>query len=74
VTTTDGHSEAVVWGLGVGGNNRLTAFDGDTGAVIFNGGAAGDAMTAMSQWITPIAARGRIYVAADNNVYAFTMQ
>ncbi len=74
VTTTDGHAEAIVWGLGATSSNRLMAFDGDTGAVIFNGGAAGDVMTATSKWITPIVARGRIYVAADNNVYAFTMQ
>jgi hypothetical protein len=70
VTTTDGQSEAVVWSLG----SRLVGFDGDTGAVIFNGGVAGDAVTAMSKFVTPIAARGRIFVATNSAVHAFTMQ
>jgi len=70
VTTTDGQSEAIVWSLG----SRLMAFDGDTGAVIFNGGVAGDALTAMSKFVTPIAARGRIFVATNSAVHAFTMQ
>jgi hypothetical protein len=48
-------------------------FDGDTGAVIFNG-TGQNAIANLSRWITPIAARGRIYVAADSNVYAFTVQ
>jgi len=70
VTTTDGQAEAVVWGLGT----RLMGFDGDTGAVIFNGGAATDALTAISNFVTPIAARGRIFVATNTAVHAFTMQ
>jgi hypothetical protein len=70
VTTTDGHAEAVVWGLG----GRLTGFDGDTGTVIFNGGGAGDMLTGISKFVTPIAAKGRIFVATNSNVYAFTMQ
>jgi hypothetical protein len=70
VTTTDGTNEAIVWSLG----SRLMAFDGDTGAVVFNGGAAGDAPTAMSKFVTPIAVRGRIFVATNSAVHAFTMQ
>jgi hypothetical protein len=49
-------------------------FDGDTGAVIFNGSGAQNSVAGLSRWVTPMAARGRIYVAADSNVYAFTMQ
>ena len=74
VTTTDGHADAVVWTLATGGTTRLLAFDGDTGAPVFNGGAAGDAMMSASRFVTPIAAGGRIFVAADSAVHAFTMQ
>jgi hypothetical protein len=70
VTTTDGQAEAVVWGLGT----KLMGFDGDTGAVVFNGGPASDNLTAISQWVTPIAARGRIFVATNSAVHAFTTQ
>jgi len=71
VTTTDGRSDPIVWTLS---GNNLRGYDGDTGAVVFNGGAAGDSVTALAQFVTPIAARGRIFVASNSNVYAFTMQ
>jgi hypothetical protein len=74
VTTTDGRADAVVWTLSAGGTTRLLGFDGDTGAPIFDGGGAGDAMMTASRFITPIAAKGRIFVAADAAVHAFTMQ
>jgi outer membrane protein assembly factor BamB len=70
VTSTDGRTDAIVWAVGTG---ALMGFDGDTGAVIFNG-TGQNAIMNLSRWITPIAARGRIYVAADSNVYAFTVQ
>jgi len=74
VTTTDGHADAVVWTLSTGGSTRLLGFDGDTGAQIFNGGGPGDAMTATSKFVTPIVVSGRIFVATDSAVHAFTMQ
>ena len=70
VTTTDGHAEAIVWSLG---GTRLRGFDGDTGAVVFNGGGAMDTVGNISKFITPIAARGRIYVASDSAVSSFVM-
>jgi hypothetical protein len=70
-TTTDGTAEAVVWAVGAEGDNRLHGFDGDTGAVVFAGGGAGDVMTSSRRFITPIVAKGRIFVAADNQLYAF---
>ncbi len=70
VTTTDGTNEAIVWALGSDGDNRLHGFDGDTGAVIFDGGAA--TFSPSRRFNTPIAAKGRIYWAADGAVYAFT--
>ena len=70
VTTTDGQNSPIVWSLGRG----LMGFDGDTGAGIFNGTTGNDTLTAISKFVTPIAARGRIYVATNSNVHAFAMQ
>ena len=74
VTTPDGKSDMIVWGLGAGGDGRLHGFDGDTGAVVFNGGGAMDGMSAIQGNETAIAAKGRMFVAAQNAVYAFTTQ
>jgi hypothetical protein len=70
-TTTDGTSEPIVWAVGAESDQRLHGYDGDTGAVIFNGGGAFDAMASTSRFITPIVAKGRIFVAADGRLYAF---
>src|ERR1017187_9725175 len=40
VTSTDGTNNAIVWGIGSEGNQRLQGFNGDTGAIVFNGGGA----------------------------------
>jgi len=71
-TTTDGTTNPIVWAVGAEGDNRLHGYDGDTGAVVFAGGGAGDAMASTSRFITPIVARGRIFVAANGQLYAFT--
>ena len=55
------------------GDQRLHAYDGDTGAVIYAGGGANELVTGTRQWNTGIAARGRIYFGADNKVYAFRL-
>jgi hypothetical protein len=34
VTTTDGHSDPIVWILGAEGDNRLYGFRGDTGEAV----------------------------------------
>jgi hypothetical protein len=73
VTSIDGTTEAIVWGLGAEGDGRLHAFDGDTGEVLFDGGGAGDAIKGNIQhMVTPIAAKGRIFVGGDKGVFAFT--
>ncbi len=41
---------------------------------VFNGGAAGDQMGSVQGFNSAIAARGRIFVAGNAAVYAFTMQ
>jgi hypothetical protein len=73
VTSTDGTNNAVVWGIGCEGDQRLHGFDGDTGALVFAGGGASELMAGTRHINTGIAARGRIYVGNDNKVYAFTV-
>jgi outer membrane protein assembly factor BamB len=63
-------SDSMVWIVGT--DNRLYALDGDTGKTVFSGGAATDAMSSVQKFETPIVANGRVFVAADNRVYAFT--
>jgi len=74
VTTTDDQSNAIVWTVGAAGDNRLHGFDGDTGQVVFGGGGPGDAMTSVRKFQTPIVAKGRIFVAGDSALFAFTTQ
>jgi len=71
VTSTDGTNNMIVWGIGTEGDQRLHALDGVTGEEIFNGGGANELMAGTHRFCTGIAARGRIFVATDNKVYAF---
>jgi hypothetical protein len=73
VTTTDGTNNTIVWvvGTSTSGDQRLHGYNGDTGAVVYAGGGANELMTGTRQWNTGMVARGRIYFAADNKVYAF---
>jgi hypothetical protein len=73
VTSTDGTNNAIVWGIGSEGDQRLHGFDGDTGAPVFSGGGANELMAGTRRFNTGIAARGRLYVANDNRVYAFNV-
>ena len=67
VTTTDGHSNPIVWIVGAEGDNRLHGFRGDTGEPIFTG----EAMSGLHHFQTLIASQDRLYVGADGRVYAF---
>ena len=71
VTSIDGTNNVIVWVAGAEGDQRLHGYDGDTGAVIFAGGGPNELMTGTRRFNTGIVARGRIYYAADNRVYAF---
>ncbi len=71
VTSTDGTNNVIVWGIGSESSQRLYGFDGDTGTNIFTGGGANELMANTRRFNTAIVARGRIYVANDNKVYAF---
>ncbi len=72
VTTTDGASDPIVWSVGAESSNRLYAFNGETGAVLFAGGGPADQMRLIRRFQTPIAVNGRIVVAADQELYVFT--
>ena len=67
VTTTDGRANPIVWMLGAEGDDRLHAFQGDTGAPLFTSGA----MSGLRHFQTLIATPDRLYVGADDRVYAF---
>ena len=73
VTTTNGTNNAIVWVVGTEGDQRLHGYDGDTGAIIYAGGGPNELMANTRKWNTGIVARGRIYFAADNKVYAFAV-
>jgi hypothetical protein len=68
-------TDVVVWGIGTShqgtpGNGVLTAFDGDTGAVLVRSGAV---LTDVEHWLSPIVVNGRMYVAGDHQVHAFDL-
>jgi hypothetical protein len=71
VTTTDGLSNPIVWVPAPPLTNRLYGFDGDTGKVVYGGGGAGDVMSTMWRWVSPVVAKGRLYVAGKGRVYKF---
>ena len=67
-TTTDGHSNPIVWVLGAEGDNRLHAFRGDTGEPIF----ASEPLSGLRHFQSLIATRDHLYVGADERIYAFS--
>jgi len=77
VTSTDGTNNMIVWVVGTEdhlteGDQRLHGYDGDTGAVVYAGGGPNERMTGTHYYSTTgIVARGRLYVAGDDKVYAF---
>jgi hypothetical protein len=71
VTTSDGQSDAIVWNLGADDDARLHAFDGDTGTKVFDSGDLAVNIPGMRRYNSPIAAKGRVFVAADGAVVAF---
>jgi outer membrane protein assembly factor BamB len=68
VTTTDGHSQPIVWVLGADGDNRLHGYRGDTGELLFTSAP----LAGLHHFQTLLPAAGRLYVAADGRVYAFS--
>lgn len=68
VTSTDGMMESVVWFF-TGG--RLFGFDGESGATLY---AGMDSVGTIDKYQTPIVAKGRLFVATTDAVYAFTVK
>jgi outer membrane protein assembly factor BamB len=66
-TTTDGHSNPIVWMLGAGGDDQLHAFRGDTGEPIF----VSETLRGLRPFQTLITTQDRLYVGADGRIYAF---
>jgi Cohesin domain/Dockerin type I domain len=73
VTTTDGVNNAIVWAVGAESTHRLMGYNGDTGAIVYGGGGTNELMTGDRRFNTGIAARGSIYFAGDNKVFAFRL-
>src|SRR4029450_1341256 len=81
VTSTDGTNNMIVWVVGTSsensnsdGDQRLHGYDGNTGAVVYGGGGANELMAGTHKWrTTGIVARGRIYIAGANKVFAFKL-
>jgi hypothetical protein len=69
VTTTDGHSNPIVWIVGAEGDNRLHGFRGDTGEPLFT--ELSPEMAGLRHFQTLIATEQRLYVGADGGIYAF---
>jgi hypothetical protein len=72
VTTTDGRANPIVWILGAEGDDRLHGYRGDTGEPVFDGGGPGAAMTGLHHFQDLLPAGGRLYVGADDRLYAFS--
>jgi hypothetical protein len=68
VTSPDGLTDSVVWYF-TGG--RLMGVDGESGASIFR---ATDSLGYIDKFQTPIVAKGRLFVAASDAVYAFSVR
>jgi hypothetical protein len=65
-----GGLESVVWQVGAEGDKQLHAFDAETGEALFVSGQLGE----ITKFNAPIIAKGRVYVAGNSAVYAFTVR
>jgi hypothetical protein len=74
VTTSDGHSDPIVWIVGAEGDGRLHGFRGDTGEPLLAGGGSKEAMAGLRHLQTLVAAENRLFVAPDDRVYAFAFE
>jgi hypothetical protein len=59
---------------GAEGDNRLHGFRGDNGRPVFAGGGEQDTMPGLRHFVTILAADGRLYVAGDGRLYAFSVE
>ena len=68
VTTTDNHTDPIVWVVGAQGDGKLYGFRGTDGEPV--AAVAGGSAT-IEPFQTILWANGRFYVAADGAIYAF---
>ena len=71
-STTDGHSESIVWTLGADGDGNIHAVDGETGAILFGG--TGRYFPAIARYQSPILVKGRALWANSQGLVAFTVK
>jgi len=69
LTTTDGTQNPIIWVVGAEGDNVLHGFNATTGKIIFTGTKQ---LGGLHHFQTLIEAEGRMYVAGDNTLYAYT--
>lgn len=67
VTTAENGADPVVWAVGAEGDERLRAFRGSDGKLLFTS----QPMGLVRRFQTPVVGGGQIYVAADSAVYGF---
>ena len=67
VTTTDGTNNAIVWFID---GSKLMGVDGDTGATLY---AGTDSCSGVHKWTAPIAVKGRLVVAGDGHLCAWSL-
>jgi len=70
ITTTGNGAESIVWAAGAEGDAQLHGVAADTGVPLFTGGQLGP----VTHFNAPIVAKGRIYVAGNSAVSAFTVR
>jgi hypothetical protein len=70
-TSPDGSTDSIVWSFGSGGDGILRAWDADSGMKIYE--AQSGVGGGVQHWTSPIIAKGRVYMAGDGAVYAFTL-
>jgi len=66
-TSTDGKNESVVWVMNSG---KLLGVNGETGAMVYNGGAC----AGVREWMPPIAVKGRIIVSGNGHLCAWSVR
>jgi hypothetical protein len=74
VTTADGHSDPIVWAVGAEGDNCLHAFHAESGEPLFACGGGRNIMHSLRHFATILPAFGRLFVAGDDQVYAYVPQ
>lgn len=69
VTTSGPEADPIVWVVGAEGDDRLHGYRGDTGQPVFTSNRS---LPRVRHFVTLLVAAGRIYVAGDGRVFAFT--